>query len=200
MKDRGFAVVFSLLLIAVSFGFGCTSAQPNANQPKPSPSEPKLTKVTKDDLKSRLAGRNVQFIEKLPEHEIEKPNPLYLSIKVVGSGADGKSPLMVTLNNEPKQGVSEVVTKLGTIFKTRADQGVFIPGKNEVDKRVNIAASQDDIAFYNKENIYIEDFEKLVDALRSGGIDQITVNFADTAMKEATLDDLAPPPPLKSKH
>lgn len=196
MKNRHLVTIFPLLLAIVSFGFGCSAAQPNSSNAKPIATETKTTKVTKDNLKARLAGKNVQFIEKLPDND--KPNPLFLMIKIVGSGADGKSPLMATLNSQAKQGVSELVTKLNSIFKMRADQGVFMEGKNEVDKRVNIAANETDIAFYNKENIYVEDFEKLMDDLHKAGIDQISVNFAGSGEpNEINIDDLKMPLPKK---
>ncbi len=195
MKNHHLVTIFPILISIVLFGFGCASPQTNSNNAQPAATETKLTIVTKDNLKARLAGKNVQFIEKISDKE--KPNPLFLMIKIVGSGADGKSPLKVTLNNEAKQGVSELVTKLGSIFKMRVDQGVFLEGKNEVDKRVNIAASETDIAFYNKENIYVEDFEKLIDDLHKAEIDQIYVNFADLMVREVTIDDLKPSSPPK---
>ncbi len=184
------------------FGSGCSSAQPKASNtpptaPSPSP-VPKLTKITKDDLKARLGGKNVQFIDNISDNE--KPNPLFLMVKIAGSGADGKAPLMATLNGESRQGVGELVTKLRSIFKMRTDQGVFQEGKNEVDKRLNIAASDRDITFYNKESIYIEDFEKLISDLQKEGIDQIYVNFAESGEPaEINIDDLKVPLPQKPK-
>jgi len=195
MKNRNFVTIFLLLITIIAFGFGCASAQPDSKNAQPKATVSKTTKITKEILKTNLTGKNVQFVEKLSDNE--KPNPLFLSIKVVGSGADGKSPLMATLNSEAKQGVSELVTQLRSIFKMRADQGVFLEGKNEVDKRVNIPASEADIAFYNKENIYVEDFEKLIDDLHKAEIDQISVNFADNTEREITIDDLNPVRPPK---
>lgn len=176
-------------------GFGCASAQPGSNNAKPAATEtkPTPTKVTKDNLKARLAGKKVQFIEKLPD--IPKPNPLFLSIKIVGSGADGKTPLMATLNGE-KKGISELITQLRAIFKYREDNGIFQQGKNEVDKRVTIAAGDGDIAFFNKENIYLEDFEKLIDELQKAGVDQISVDLTAPVRE---IDEMTPPtPPKKS--
>ncbi|HRA40734.1 MAG TPA: hypothetical protein PK108_09270 [Pyrinomonadaceae bacterium] len=195
MKNRNFVTIFLLLITIIAFGFGCASAQPDSKNAQPKATVLKTTKITKEILKTNLTGKNVQFVEKLSDNE--KPNPLFLSIKVVGSGADGKSPLMATLNSEAKQGVSELVTQLRSIFKMRADQGVFLEGKNEVDKRVNIPASEADIAFYNKENIYVEDLEKLIDALHKAEIDQISVNFVDNTEREITIDDLNPVRPPK---
>ncbi|HQX56155.1 MAG TPA: hypothetical protein PLP07_09520 [Pyrinomonadaceae bacterium] len=195
MKNRNFVTIFLLLITIIAFGFGCASAQPDSKNAQPKATVSKTTKITKEILKTNLTGKNVQFVEKLSDNE--KPNPLFLSIKVVGSGADGKSPLMATLNSEAKQGVSELVTQLRSIFKMRADQGVFLEGKNEVDKRVNIPASEADIAFYNKENIYVEDLEKLIDALHKAEIDQISVNFVDNTEREITIDDLNPVRPPK---
>ena len=195
MKNRNFVTIFLLLITIIAFGFGCASAQPDSKNAQPKATVSKTTKITKEILKTNLTGKNVQFVEKLSDNE--KPNPLFLSIKVVGSGADGKSPLMATLNSEAKQGVSELVTQLRSIFKMRADQGVFLEGKNEVDKRVNIPASEADIAFYNKENIYVEDFEKLIDDLHKAEIDQISVNFVDNTEREITIDDLNPVRPPK---
>lgn len=177
-------------------GFGCASAQPGSNNAQPKATETKTTKVTKDNLKARLTGKNVQFIETRPDNE--KPNPLFLLIKIVGSGADGKTPLTTTLNNGAKQEVSDMVKQLRSIFKSREDHGVFLEGKNEVDKRVTIAAGESDIAYFNKENIYLEDFEKLIDELQKAGIDQISIDFVGTGPFRE-IDDLMPPaPPKKS--
>ncbi len=177
-------------------GFGCASAQPGSNNAQPKATETKTTKVTKDNLKARLTGKNVQFIETRPDNE--KPNPLFLLIKIVGGGADGKTPLTTTLNNEPKQEVSDLVKQLRSIFKSREDQGVFLEGKNEVDKRVTIAAGESDIANFDKEKIYVEDFEKLIDELQKSGIDQISIDFVGTGTVRE-IDDLMPPaPPKKS--
>jgi hypothetical protein len=116
-------------------------------------------------------------------------------IKIVGSGADGKTPLMATLNGEKKE-VGELITGLRTIFKYREDKGIFQEGKNEVDKRVNIAAGDADIEMYNKENIYVEDVERLIDELQKAGIDQIYVNFV-SSVRELGPDDLGSPPAKK---
>lgn len=176
-------------------GFGCASAQPGSNNAKAAATEtkPAPTKVTKDILKARLAGKKVQFIETRSDNE--RPNPLFLMIKIVGSGADGKTPLMATLNGEKKE-VGELITGLRTIFKYREDKGIFQEGKNEVDKRVNIAAGDADIEMYNKENIYVEDVERLIDELQKAGIDQIYVNFV-SSVRELGPDDLGSPPAKK---
>jgi hypothetical protein len=194
MKNRNLATILPLLMAIVSISFGCASAQPGSNNAKPAATETKITKVTKENLKARLAGKNVQFIEKLPDNP--KWNPLFLMIKIVGSGADGKNPLKATLNNEAKQGVSELVTQLRSIFKYREDNGVFLEGKNEVDKRLNIAAGDGDVASYNKEGIYVEDFEKLIDELQKAGIDQISIDLTERE-REMSIDDLKPPPSSK---
>ena len=196
MKNHNLATILPLFIAVVSISFGCATAQNGSNNAKPTATETKTTKVTKENLKSRLAGKNVQFIEKLPD--TEKPNPLFLMIKIVGSGADGKTPLRATLNNGEKQEVSDLVKQLRSIFKSREDQGVFLEGKNEVDKRLNIAASEGDIAFYNKESIYVEDFEKLIDELQKAGIDQISVDLIGTGPVRE-IDEIKPPaPPKKS--
>ncbi|MBX7056013.1 MAG: hypothetical protein K1X36_13755 [Pyrinomonadaceae bacterium] len=186
--------IFPLLIAVVLFGFACSSAQPEVKNTQPAKPEPKLTKISKDALKARLAGKKVQFIEKAPENE--RPNPLFLMIKIVGSGASGNKAPMVKLNGENGQETSKLVDQLRSIFKMREDQGVFIEGKNEVDKRVNIAAGDADIEMYNKENIYVEDFERLIDDLQKSGIDQIYVNFV-SAVRELKLEDLGTPPTKK---
>ncbi|MEP6946394.1 MAG: hypothetical protein ABJA02_10785 [Acidobacteriota bacterium] len=191
MKDLKLVKIFSLLFAVVILGFGCASGQLKSNNAQPAATQTKLTQVTKVNLKARLAGRGVEFIENVSGNE--KPNPLSLWIKIVGSGADGKSPLKVTLNNGDKRDVSVLITELKSIFKSREDNGVFLEGKNEIDKRINVAASEADIAIYNKENIYVEDFEKLIDDLHNDAIDQIYVNFAASAVREITIDDIKAP-------
>lgn len=194
MKDRNLATILPLLMAVVSISFGCASAQPGSNNAKPAATETKTTKVTKENLKTRLAGKNVQFIEKLPD--TEKPNPLFLMIKIVGSGADGKTALRAALNNGEKQEASDLVKQLRSIFKDREDHGVFLEGKNEVDKRLNIAAGERDIAFYNKESIYVEDFEKLIVELQKAGMDQISIDLTEPSPGMSN-DDLNAPPPVK---
>lgn len=195
MRKNHLLTIFTLLMAIVLSGYGCASAQPGSNNAKAAATEtkPAPTKVTKDNLKARLAGKKVQFIETRSDNE--RPNPLFLMIKIVGSGADGKTPLMATLNGEKKE-VGELITGLRTIFKYREDKGIFQEGKNEVDKRVNIAAGDADIEMYNKENIYVEDVERLIDELQKAGIDQIYVNFV-SSVRELGPDDLGSPPAKK---
>lgn len=185
-------------MTVAGFALGCASAPPNSKNAPPAATETKSTKVTKDILKARLAGKNVQFIEELAYNE--KPDPLFLEVQIVRSGPDGDvdSPLQVKLNTEDKETISELSVRLNSIFKMRAEKGMFVEGKDEVGKRVDITVSESQIARYNKENIYVEDFERLIDDLHNQRIDQIAVNFAHQ-VREITIDDIKPGPSKTSK-
>ncbi|MGI8556054.1 MAG: hypothetical protein ACR2LT_06835, partial [Pyrinomonadaceae bacterium] len=141
--------------------------QPNAGDFKTT--RETKTKITRDILKKSLAGKNVQFIE----NSDKEPNPLLLKLKIVQGGSSPK----ISLNGTPYE-FDELVQKLQTVFKERAENKMFQEGTNVVDKRVTLAASRTDINFYNKENVYVEDFERLIDELQKEGIDQIYVIFA----------------------
>lgn len=191
MKNRHLLTIFPLLMTVVLFGFACKSVQSDTRDYQPKETEKTLTKVTKENLKSRLAGKDVKFIDERSElPEIIKPNPYFLFIKLVRGGAAGKSPLKVTLNREDEQGVDELVTLLRSIFSSREENGVFQDETNEIEKRINIAAGDDHIKFYNDQNIYVEDFEKLIDDLHEAGIDKLYIDFDYYLPKPITMDDI----------
>ncbi|MGI8468146.1 MAG: hypothetical protein ACR2N3_06815 [Pyrinomonadaceae bacterium] len=177
MKNQRFVTTFSLLMSIALFGFGYvqTSAgyfqspavffQPISGDSQTT-TETK-TKITQDILKKSFTGKNVGFIVGPPD---KKPNPLLLRLKIVKGGSSPK----ISLNGTDYE-LGELIQKLQSVFKEREENGFFIEGTKVIDKRVTLAASKTDINFYNKENIYVEDFERLVDELQKEGIDQIYV-------------------------
>lgn len=188
MKKEHLTTTFAVLLLIFTVGFGCNfirALKQEGNQNDREPSIETNTKITKDILRERLSRKNVNFIETSPS---DKPNPLTLMIKILNGG----SYLKVRLNNE-EYDYDRLVSTLNLIFKERENNGAFREGTNEVDKRITLAASDDDIAFYEEKNIVVEDFEKLIDDLRKEGIDQISINFADEPSMEIS-------PPLSNKN
>ena len=63
------------------------------------------------------------------------------------------------------------------VFRLREENAVFIEGTNEVYKKITLPAYQKTIDEYNSKNIFVEDFEKLVDDLRNEGFDQIELDI-----------------------
>lgn len=159
------------------------------------PSPATNTTITKAILRERLSRRNVELIENSmcdksasskPSDPPEpksiqtaddylqcKPNPLTLEIKIISSYKDS---FKAKLNNE-EFNFDDLVARLKLAFKQREENGVFREGTNEIEKRINLAATDEDIADYERARIMVEDFEKLIDDLRANGIDEISVNF-----------------------
>ncbi len=152
--------------------FGCKYIQSNKNIEIPIETS---TKITKEVLQERLNTKGVKIIEISPS---EKPNPLRLVIKFVSQGY----PLKLNLNGD-NMDFDQLVEKLKSVFSNREKAQVYIEETTEIDKRINLAAGDDDISYYNKENIKIEDFENLVNDLHKEGIDQLYVRFGDIVPK-----------------
>jgi TonB family protein len=156
------------------------------------------TKITKDVLRERLKGKSVDFIETpppcdeptmggnsdVPEPVIkkavgfpcDKPNPLWLRIKIIKSYKDS---FKAQLNVFEEYDLDGLTSKLNSIFKDRETNGVYREDTNEVEKGIRLAASDGDIADYERNDISVEDFERLIDDLHKAGIDQISVDFTE---------------------
>ena len=188
MKKEQLTTTIAVLLLIFSVGFGCSyirALKQEGNQNDHEPSIETNTKITKDILRERLSRKNVNFIETSMSG---KPNPLTLMIKILSGGSN----LKVRLNQEDHE-FDGLVSTLNMIFKDREGNGVFREGTNEIDKRISLAASDADIAFYENNNIVVEDFEKLIDDLRKEGIYQISVDFGNQSPLEIS-------PPLSNKN
>ncbi len=194
---------FFILILAFSSAcsldrFAGSKRLPENEEPlgeHPQPDKP--TKITKDVLRERLNGKSVDFIgvspspdtsnpgeiNNLPELTIKKddaypygfPNPLLLRIKIIKGYKDS---IRANLNSE-EYDLEGLTSKLNSIFKDRETNGVFREGTNDVEKRITLAAGDNDIADYEKDGITVEDFERLIDDLHEKRIEEISVDFTD---------------------
>lgn len=156
----------SVLVVLVCVGLGCKFLK--LDEIREATEEPKTTAITKDILKERLGTRLVKIA--LPAQS-EKPNPLTLQIRFSTNNNN------FLLNNESYDYFGVLANKLREIFRLREENAVFIEGKNEVYKKITLPAYQKTIDEYNSKNIFVEDFEKLVDDLRNEGFDQIELDI-----------------------
>jgi hypothetical protein len=172
-------LMFAFLIGVFSVSSGCNyfqSAKFSEKSKLPEKTEEIFTKITKDVLKERLGKKGIETIPIRSADKILKPNPLTLNVKFVNGGVSPK----LKLNNEEYE-FDELVKKLYAIFKERENYGVFREGTNEIEKEISLGASDGEIAYYDSNRIYVEDFEKLVDNLRKAGIDQIKLDVVDFA-------------------
>lgn len=101
-----------------------------------------------------------------PQQEV-KPNPLTL---VVAINKDTKA---ILLNNESAGDVSDasaLTGKLAEIFKQRADNGVFRPDSNEVEKTIFIKSPT---------SVRYGDVVKVIDAAKMAGASPIGLQIDD---------------------
>ena len=141
------------------------------------------TQITKEVITERLITKGVKIAE---INTNAKPNPNLLILKMVRGYAPPKFKL-----NENDVTFPELVTTLNNIFIERGRNGVFAEGTNEVYKRITLTATDSDIALYNKENVSVEDFEKLIDDLRKEKFDQIYLTFSE--LPTLKLSDIQKP-------
>jgi hypothetical protein len=180
-----------VLLVALSFS-GCRSAQTEKIEaPKTvEASTPVKTEITREVLIERLRKKGVQIITEAAKEEFPKPNPLFLAVAITQGGAAPK----YAINRDGEFSPDEFSKKLVEIFKMREREGAFRPGSKEVEKTITLSASPKEIAEYKVKNIQVEDFEKLVDRLKSAGAEPIVLDFtSNSEMTETELDDLPPP-------
>jgi TonB family protein len=156
------------LVFIIAVCFGCKYINLNKSEDV---TETTKTKITKDILVERLTKKGVKIFE---SNSNLKPSPNYLVLKMLSGYAPPKLKL-----NDSELNFPELVMKLNKIFIEREKNGIFVEGTNEVYKRINLATTENDIAFYNKENILVEDFEKLVDDLHKEKFDQIYLTFSE---------------------
>lgn len=171
-------------------GFGCKNFQLKDYVEKAE--EPTKTVITKEILRERMTARLIKMTEpnKKPNSantpadakKVDlsedltsnlKPNPLTLQLRFLSGNND------FLLNNEPKKNFGELANLLREVFKERENSGIFIEGTNEIYKKITLPAYQNLIDEYNSKNIFVEDFEKLVDDLRNAGFDQIELDLND---------------------
>jgi hypothetical protein len=196
-KMRVRRVAMSIVaLIVLPYLISCS----RDNSANPQPPLKTETRITKDDLKVRLAGKNVKFIEPEPDG-IFRVDVFLLLLKLAPKGGA----YQFILNNERLQNVDNLISRLQTIFKQREENSIIAKG-------VTLAASGEDIEFYGSNRIFLEDFESLVDDLKNAGIDQIAVDLAGLPMPDEILierklgnlkpgpvrsfGDVPPPPPM----
>ncbi len=181
-----------ILLIVFSVGFGCryfpTNKAAELTVPTPTPAQ---TVITKDILKERLGRKGVEMVRAISHQAPLKPNPLTLHLRFSSSKTNFR------LNQEEYGSFGELVNKLKEIFKDREANGVFAEGTNDVYKMITLPAYDDYIAEYNAKNIFVEDFEKLVDDLQKEDITQIELDVNEQNYvkfsKIDELDDIKPP-------
>ncbi|MGI9055842.1 MAG: energy transducer TonB [Pyrinomonadaceae bacterium] len=157
---------FSILFVVLCIGLGCKFLKPDTN--REITEEPTTTVITRDILKERLGAKGIKTASRLPEG---KPNPLTLHLKFSTQNNNFQ------LNQENYENFGELANTLRQIFKQREENGVFIEGKNEIYKIITLPAYERDVADYNSKNIFVEDFEKLVDDLQKAGFDQIELDI-----------------------
>ncbi|HEY8563728.1 MAG TPA: energy transducer TonB [Pyrinomonadaceae bacterium] len=161
-----------ILSIVFSIGFGCKYFSSNkiAEIPIETPVAAQ-TVITKEILKRRLGSKGIETVPERGAPAPLKPNPNTLHLRFSTSNSNFK------LNQEEYGSFGELVNKLKEIFRYREENGVFREGTNEVYKTIILPAYDAYIADYNAKNIYIEDFEKLIDDLRKEGIDEIKLDI-----------------------
>lgn len=213
MKKRMLSAGICFFILILAFSSACSSNRFAGSKRLPENEEPlgehpqpdKPTKITKDVLRERLSGKSVDFIETspcdqpttirgnsgIPEPVIktaapfpcEKPNPLWLYVKIIKGYRDS---FKASLNMD-EYDLEGLTGKLNSIFKDRETNGVYREGTNEVEKGIRLAARDQDITGYQENNVTVEDFERLIDDLHKAGIDQISVDFTpNTSLSSET--------------
>ena len=163
-KTRNFTVLGIILTVCI----GCRLFQiKELAQPV---EVPKKTVVTKENLKQNLAAQGIKMATVITN---DRPNPLTLQLKFSNRGNK------YFLNQEYFDSFGELANTLNQVFREREKNGLLIEGTNEVYKIITLPAYQKTIDEYNSKNIYVEDFEKLVDDLRGEGFDQIELDIND---------------------
>ena len=198
MKNRSM-IIFVVFTALIPVGAGCShlrTEKPAMQGNELDQSNPQLdpnAKITKGVLRQRLSGKNIDFIETSPCDEpisgdsgniseprpiktvslisCDKPNPLTLDIKITKSYRDS---FKAQLNKEELD-FDGLAAKLNSIFKDRETNGVFRDGSNEIEKRIQLMATDDDLSYYERNNITVGDFERLIDDLREKGITDIAI-------------------------
>ncbi len=194
MKNQHSVTIVSLMMLIVLFDFGCNSARQSNSEKSKTPINAK-TKITKDSLKAGLSGEKVKFFDYNPDDIslVERSMP---KLKIVSA----ENPPKVEWNREVYE-FSQLPTKLRDFF------GIY------GGKSVALAASESDIAFYNKEGISVENFELLIrnldEEVNEFYIDFVEIQIPDkiSPKSKKTIDfsnpkleapkDDEPPPPLR---
>ena len=190
-----------ILALVFSVGFGCNyfSTDRMTGKTKAAPTEtpaPAQTVIKKDVLQRRLAAKGIETVPPPAGSGPLKPNPMTLHLRFAGSNTKFR------LNQEGYGSFGELVDKLKEIFKDREATGVFREGTNEVYKTITLPAYDDYIAEYNAQNIFVEDFEKLVDDLRKEDITEIELDVNEqNHIKFSQIDELdaLKPPVVKER-
>jgi TonB family protein len=188
-----------ILTLVFSVGFGCKYLSAGKITGKttavPTPTPAQQTVIKKDVLKQRLAAKGIETVPAPDGSGPLKPNPVTLHLRFAGSNSKFK------LNQEEYGSFGELVGKLKEIFKDREAKGIFREGTNEVYQTITLPAYDEYIAEYNAQNIFVEDFEKLVDDLHKEDITEIALDLNEqnhTKFTVKELDDIPPPSPNKN--
>lgn len=191
---RFYAKTEYLIVLGIIFavGFGCNKFR--LEKYSETPEEPKKTVITKEILSERFNTMLAKTPNQLPSG---KPNPLTLQLTFSNNNKD------FFLNQEYFENFGALANSLKQIFKDREENGIFIEGTNETYKKITLPAYQKKIDEYNSKNIFVEDFEKLVDDLRMEGFNQIEfdINEENQIPEIPTIRELPrikPPTDLKS--
>jgi len=178
-----------LVLLNVS---GCGSARTETSQAPNTveASKPVKTEISREVLIERLGKKGVQIKTEAEKEDFPKPNPLLLVVTISQGGSAAK----YLLNRDGELTSEQLTKKLVEIFKMREKEGAFRPGSNEVEKTITLSASPKEIADYKAKNIQVEDFENLVDQLKSAGAEPVVLDFTlQLDVAEIELDEIPPP-------
>lgn len=194
MRFHNKTSLFLVLGIIFTIGFGCKNFQLKDYVEKAE--EPTKTTITKEILKERMTARLVKLTEPIKKTSSAssptdvkkvdinedltsnlKPNLMTIQVRFM----NGNNSFL--LNDEPMENFGKLANLLNNIFRERDANGLFIEGTNEVYKKITLPAYQDMIDEYNSKNIFVEDFEKLVDDLRNAGFDQIELDINEENYK-----------------
>lgn len=175
MKNT-FSFFFALALIS-TFGFGCKFF--NFGEKAEKVEIPRQTVVTKEILSERLAAKGIKITEPVP---LDKPFPLTLNVTF----STRKDNFLI--NREPYDDFAAMARQLDLIFKYREDDPVFIEGSNEIYKKITLPVYTSNLEEYTSKQIFVEDFEKLVDDLRNEGLDQIELEINDKDRQAEAID------------
>ena len=179
MKMNSLFEKTAALAIILAVSLGCKYLDFNSNSGIRNETK---TQITKEILEERLLKKGVKIAE---INLNEKPNPNLLVLKMI----KGYAPPKLKLNGSDIT-FPELVTTLNSIFIDREKRGIFTEGTNQIYKRITLSASGDDITLFNQENVFVEDFEKLIDDLRGEKFEQIYLSFQ--TIPTLNLSDLKP--------
>jgi hypothetical protein len=150
------------MVVIFLFGYACRTAQQSRSGEPETPRKTE-TKVTKDNLKTRLSGKKVMFIEEGGETGGSDRRDVDVRVEI--------SPLRLRIVSAEKPPRIEF---LGQIHEFR-DLLARLKSIGRTDS-VTLPATESDLSFYNSQGITVEDFEFVIRNLDEY-IDEFKVDF-----------------------